>query len=60
MNRFRVEFYEGCSLTLSQVFDSREDADLCRQAHPLAETRVIAVDGSGAAELPTQSSHVGD
>ena len=56
MNRFRVESYEGCSLTLSRVFDSREDADLDRRSHPLAETRVIAVDGNGAA----RSSHVGN
>ncbi len=60
MNRFRVEFYEGCSLMLSRVFDSREDADLDRQSHPLAETRVIAVDGNGAAESPTRSGHVGN
>jgi hypothetical protein len=60
MNRFRVECYEGCSLTLSRVFDSREDADLYRWSHPLAKTRVIAIDGNGAAEPPTRSSHVGD
>jgi hypothetical protein len=60
MNRFRVESYEGCSLTLSRVFDSRKDADLYRWSHPLAETRVIAVDGNGAAEPPTRSSHVGN
>ena len=45
---------------LSRVFDSREDADLDRQSHPLAETRVIAVDGNGAAESPTRSGHVGN
>ena len=60
MNHFRVESYEGCSLTLSRVFDSRKDADLYRWSHPLAETRVIAVDGNGAAEPPTRSSHVGN
>jgi hypothetical protein len=60
MNRFRVESYEGCSLTLSRMFDSREDADLDRRSHPLAETRVIPVDGNGAAEPSPWSSHVGD
>ncbi len=60
MNRFRVESYEGCSLTLSRVFDSREDADLDRRSRPLAETMVIPVDGNGAAEPLTRSSHVGN
>lgn len=59
MNRFRVESYEGCSLTLSRVFDSREDADLDRRSHPQAETRVIPVDENGAAEPSTRSRHVG-
>jgi hypothetical protein len=58
MNRLRVEFYEGCSLTLSRVFDSREDANLARQSHPLAETRVMAVDENGAAELSARSKDV--
>ena len=49
MNHFRVEVYEGCSLTLSRVFDNREDADKYRDFHQLAETRVIAVDENGAA-----------
>jgi hypothetical protein len=50
MNHFRIEFYEGCSLTLSPMFDRREDAEQYRQSHPLAETRVITVDKKGAAE----------
>jgi hypothetical protein len=36
MSRFRVESYEGCSLTLSRVFDSREDADLAWIIHDFA------------------------
>jgi hypothetical protein len=56
MNQYRVEVYEGCSLTPSRMFDNREDADRYRKSFPLAETRVIAVDENGAAK-PFSRSH---
>jgi hypothetical protein len=58
MDHFRVEVYEGCSLALSRVFDSWEDADQYRQSRRLAETRVIAVDENGAAEPTARSKDV--
>jgi hypothetical protein len=58
MNHFRVEVYEGCSLTLSRVFGSREDADQYRDSHLLEETRVIAVDENGAAKPSARSTDV--
>ena len=49
MSHFRVEVYEGCSLTLSRVFDSRDAAEQYRNSHPFLETMIVSVDESGAA-----------
>jgi hypothetical protein len=50
MNKhFRVEIYEGCSLTLSGMFQSREDAEQYRDSVLASVTRIIEVDSDGAA-----------
>jgi hypothetical protein len=50
MNKhFRVEIYEGCSLTLSGMFESREDAEQYRDSILANVARIIEVDSEGAA-----------
>jgi hypothetical protein len=56
MNYFRVEFYDGCGLTLSPVFATRDEAEAYRirvgkeeSDVSRTETRLVAVDKNGAA-----------
>jgi hypothetical protein len=57
MKYFRVEFYDGCGLTLSSVFATRDEAEAYRMRFvgneesdvSTAETRLVVVDKNGAA-----------
>jgi hypothetical protein len=46
---YRVESYEGCAMTPSGRFESREDADEYARTHPAADSRIIKVNEDGAA-----------
>lgn len=47
---FRVEYYEGLSLMMSRVFESRKDANQAARSVPASGTaRIIEVDRNGAA-----------
>jgi hypothetical protein len=47
--KYRVEVYEGCSLTVSRMFDSRDEADEYRNSVLADDTRIVTVDEDGAA-----------
>jgi len=57
MKHFRVEFYNGCGLTLSPVFATRDEAEAYwirlvgkeESGVSTAETRLVIVDKNGAA-----------
>ncbi len=57
MKYFRVEFYNGCGLTFSPVFATRDEAEAYRirlvgkeeSDVSTAETRLVIVDKNGAA-----------
>jgi hypothetical protein len=48
---YRVESYEGCAMTPSGRFESREDADEYARTHPAADARVVKVNEAGAAMI---------
>lgn len=49
MTYFRVEIYEGCAMSPSSTFESREATEEYRRTHPGAESRIVKVDEDGAA-----------
>ena len=50
MTYFRVEIYEGCSLTIpSKTFESRDEAEEYRKTIRASDTRIVDVDEYGAA-----------
>lgn len=57
MRYFRVEFYDGCGVTLSPVFPTSDEAEAYRTRGvgneesdvSTAETRLVVVDKNGAA-----------
>lgn len=51
MRHFRVEGYEGCGLTISRPFDSRQAAELYARSILAVVVRIIDIDENGAAIL---------
>jgi hypothetical protein len=49
MRYFRVEAYEGCGLTLSRMFETRDDAERYRKSVLAAMAGIVEVDKNGAA-----------
>ena len=50
MSYFRVEIYEGCSLTMpSRRFENRDEAEEYRKTICASETRIVDVDENGTA-----------
>jgi hypothetical protein len=50
MTYFRVEIYDGCSLTLSRRrFENRAEAEEYRKTIRATDTRIVDVDENGAA-----------
>jgi hypothetical protein len=46
---YRVETSEGCAMTPSGRFESREDTNEYERTHPSADSRIVKVNADGAA-----------
>jgi hypothetical protein len=53
MNRFRIAKYEGCAMSISTSFDTRQEAEAHRDSCGVKEanTQVFEVDNNGRAAI---------